>query len=161
VGTHFISATLRKDMAFLSITRLRVRSWVYVPPFVWQSIQSARQAECAPGFLGGCLLREAKNIFWTMTAWQDSDAMNSYRTAGFHRRVMPKLLDWCDEASVVHWNQENADLPCWIEAHRRMVSEGRLSKVRHPSPSQIQNRIPVPKPGRIQRALKPSRAKHS
>ena len=44
-----------------------------------------------------------------------------------------QLAEWCDEASVVHWTQETADLPEWHEAHRRMVAEGRASRVRHPS----------------------------
>jgi hypothetical protein len=57
---------------------------------------------------------------------------------------MGKLAEWCDEASVVHWNQETADLPKWHEAHRRMVAEGRPSRVRHPSPAHQALRIPPP-----------------
>jgi hypothetical protein len=30
------------------------------------------------------------------------------------KRVRPYLLDWCDEASVVHWNQPDAALPSWL-----------------------------------------------
>ncbi len=148
-------------MTFVSITRLRVRSWVYLPPFVWHTLRSARQAQTASGFQRGCLLREPKNVFWTMTAWQDHEAMNRYRTTGSHRTVMPKLLDWCDEASVVHWNQESPTLPAWEEAHRRMIHDGRLSKVRHPSSAQTENHIPPPKAGRAQKILSPSHAKSS
>ena len=32
-------------MAFISATRLRVRSYLYLPQFVWHSDKSARQAE--------------------------------------------------------------------------------------------------------------------
>ena len=142
-------------MPFISVTRLRVRSLRYLLQFVWQALKSARQAERASGFLGGRLLREAKNTFWTMTAWEDEMAMRAYRNAGAHRGVMPKLLDWCDEASVVHWSQESLALPDWQEAHRRMVKEGRPSKVNHPSPAQEANRIAAPQPGRIERTLKP------
>ncbi|MBA3246703.1 MAG: antibiotic biosynthesis monooxygenase [Pyrinomonadaceae bacterium] len=143
-------------MVFMSVTRLRVRSLRYLVPFIWRTLHTARQAEQAEGFLGGKLLREARNAFWTVTAWESEAAMLAYRNAGEHRDVMPKLLDWCDEASVVHWQQDGAELPNWLEAHRRISAEGRLSKVRHPSPDQEAKRIPAPHPGIIQRPLKPA-----
>jgi len=70
--------------------------------------------------------------------------MRHYRDSGEHRRVMPRLGEWCDEASVVHWTQESSDLPSWQEAHRRMASEGRLSPVAHPSPNQIARQFAEP-----------------
>jgi hypothetical protein len=83
--------------------------------------------------------------------------MRAYRNAGAHREVMPKLLEWCDEASVAHWSQDDLEIPDWQEAHRRMVETGRPSKVKHPSPAQAANRIAAPRPGRIERILKPER----
>ena len=68
--------------------------------------------------------------------------MRAFMLAGPHRRAMPKLLEWCDEASVVHWNQESPALPDWREAYRRMVEEGRPSKVNHPSPAHRACEIP-------------------
>ena len=59
--------------------------------------------------------------------------MRAYMMRGDHRIAMPHLLEWCDEASVVHWNQDDDILPSWTEADRRMRGEGRPSKVRHPS----------------------------
>ncbi|HVG33471.1 MAG TPA: antibiotic biosynthesis monooxygenase [Pyrinomonadaceae bacterium] len=142
-------------MTFISVTRLRVRSWRYMPQFVWQSLKTGRQAERAAGFIGGKLLREARNAFWTVTAWEDEAAMRAYRNAGAHREVMPRLLEWCDEASVAHWTQDETTLPDWHEAHRRMAKEGRPSKVKHPSPAQEAKQIATPRPGRIERVLKP------
>ena len=123
-------------MAFVSVTRLRVRSYFYLPQFIWWANKSARQAEVSPGFLGGILMRNARNVFWTLTVWNEEASMNAYRIAGAHRSVMPKLLSWCDEAAVAHWQQDSAELPSWQEAHRHLVQEGRLSKVNHPSPRQ-------------------------
>ena len=142
-------------MAFISVTRLRVRSFGYLPQFVWETLKAMRQAEHSPGFLGGKLLRNAKNAFWTLTAWTDEAAMNAYRTGGAHRGVMPKLLNWCDEAAVVHWTQESLALPSWQMAHQHMLTQGKPSKVNHPSPAQVRNQIPVPEPSRIERTLKP------
>jgi hypothetical protein len=143
-------------MAFISVTRLRVRSLLYLPQFIWRTLQSVRQTERASGFLGGRLLREARNAFWTMTAWEDEAAMNAFRGSGAHRGAMPKLLNWCDEACVVHWDQETAELPTWIEAHRRMVNEGKRSKVNHPSSAHVTNHIAAPQPGRMEGNLKPA-----
>lgn len=142
-------------MPFISVTRLRVRSLAYLPQFIWRTLQSLRQTQRSPGFIDGKVLREARNAFWTMTAWEDQPAMNAFRTSGAHRAAMPKLLDWCDEASVAHWNQEILDLPTWTEAHRRMVKEGKPSKVNHPSAAQVANQIPAPYPSRIEGTLRP------
>ena len=59
--------------------------------------------------------------------------MRAYITTGAHRVAMPKLMQWCDEASIVHWDQAAATLPSWTEAEARMRGEGRPSKVRHPT----------------------------
>ncbi len=143
-------------MALISVTRLRVRSLGYLLQFVWEAVRSARQAEQSSGFLGGRLLRNPENVFWTLTAWEDEKAMNAYRTGGAHRSVMPKLLIWCDEATFVHWNQESSELPSWQEAYRHILKEGKPSKVKYPSAAQLTNQIPVPKPSRIERTLKHS-----
>jgi len=143
-------------MAWISVTRLRVRSFIYLPPFFWDTFKSMRQAEGSSGFLGGRLLVNAKNVFWTMTAWIDEAAMNAYRTGGAHRRAMPKLLNWCNEAAVVHWTQESSEIPFWQEAYKRMAEEGKPSKVNHPSPAHASNHIPAPEPSRIERTLRPT-----
>ena len=132
-------------MPLISVTRLRVRSFRYLPGFLFYAFVSARQARRAPGNLGVGLLREANNTFWTRTAWRDERAMRAFTMATPHRRAMPKLLQWCDEASVLHWMQEGATLPDWHDAHRRMVADGRPSKVNHPSPAHQARTIVAPK----------------
>jgi heme-degrading monooxygenase HmoA len=144
-------------MTFISITRLRVRSYFYLPAFIWRAGQSMTQTEHAAGFIQGRVMREASNAFWTVTAWENDAAMTAYRGSGVHKIVMPKLIEWCDEASVAHWTQATAELPSWAEAHRRMVAEGRLSKVKHPSAAQLANHIAEPRPGRITRELSPAK----
>jgi hypothetical protein len=149
--------TPEDKMALISVTRLRVRSFLYLPQFLWYAFQCIRQVERSSGFLGGRLLVNAKNVFWTMTAWEDEAAMNGYRTGGAHRRAMPKLLNWCDEAAVVHWTEESSEIPFWQEVPQRMAEEGRPSKVNHPSPAQASGQIPAPEASRVERTLKPLR----
>ncbi|MGC1687183.1 MAG: antibiotic biosynthesis monooxygenase [Candidatus Acidiferrales bacterium] len=143
-------------MPLISVTRLRVRSVIYLPQFLWDTFKSMRQVERSAGFLGGRLLVNPGKVFWTMTVWKDEAAMSAYRGSGAHRTAMPKLLNWCDEAALVHWTQESSEIPDWREARQRMADGGRVSKVYHPSPIQISNQIPAPQPSRIQRTLRPA-----
>ena len=121
-------------MPFISITRLRLRSLRFVPLFALQTQRTLTQVKAARGFQGGSLLPDRKWTFWTMTAWDNLESMRSYMTSGSHKSVMPKLMSWCDEASVVHWVQTESALPTWEHAEQRMRNEGRISKVRYPSP---------------------------
>lgn len=121
-------------MPFVSVTRLRIRSIRFLPAFAIHNLRTLRQVRAAPGFRGGSLLADRGLAFWTLTAWDSGAAMRAYMTTGPHRAAMPHLLHWCDEGSVVHWDQELEALPAWAEADRRMREEGRPSKLRHPGP---------------------------
>ena len=129
-------------MPLVAITRLRLRGFRFLPQFGWQGRQNARQAERAPGFIGGALSADPLRLtFWTATVWENEAAMHAFRAAGEHRRVMPRLADWCDEASVAHWEQPDASLPTPEEMLRRMTSGGRPSRLRHPSPDHAAGRV--------------------
>ncbi|MDP9038459.1 MAG: DUF3291 domain-containing protein [Acidobacteriota bacterium] len=132
-------------MPVISITRLRVRSWRFMPAFAVYAIQTRKQALNAPGNRGVDLRPEPGNVFWTASAWDSEAALKQYMMAGAHGRAMPKLMNWCDEASVARWHQETATLPTWQEAHRRMQSEGRRSKVRFPSAAHERFEFPPPR----------------
>ena len=129
----------------VSITRLRLRSWRFVPAFLWYAVRSRMQAMRAEGNRGAEVLREPGNIFWTATMWESEAAVKQYMIAQPHGEAMRRLLNWCNEASVARWTQESPTLPNWKEAHRRMVAEGRRSKVLFPSPAQERFEIPAPK----------------
>jgi hypothetical protein len=133
------------DMTFISVTRLRIRLLRFMPKFIYYSLMSANQTKKSGGNLGMKLLRDANRVFWTCTAWQDEASMRAFMTAKPHLRAMAKLPNWCDEAAVAHWTQESANMPDWMEAHRRIATEGRRSKVNHPSPAHVAFQINVPK----------------
>ena len=127
----------------VSVTRLRIKSWWYLPQFFWMNEHAVRQVKKVPGFLGGFTLMDRHRAFWTMTKWDSAGAMRSYRGAGAHLAAMRKLPGWCDEASVVHWEGES--LPTWTEAWQRMQSEGRFTPVNTPSNAQREKRIAAPR----------------
>jgi hypothetical protein len=117
----------------VSVTRLHTRQWRFLLPFAIYVWRSAQQAQHSPGFLGGALALEPPLGFWTFTAWSDEQAMRAFRNATPHMKAMPRLLEWCDEASYVHWQQENASVPTPAVAFERLRDGGKLSKVNHPS----------------------------
>ena len=123
-------------MPIVSVTRLHVRAWRFLPAFILASYRSARQARHSGSFLTGCLAVEPPAGFWTVTVWENEAAMRSFRNSGVHLETMPKLLNWCDEASYVHWTTDATSLPTVAEAHRRLAEQGKLSKVTHPSAAQ-------------------------
>ncbi len=121
---------------FVSLTRLRLRSIRFLPLFGIDMLRTNSQVKKAGGFLHGRLLADRDWTFWTLTAWDSQASMRAYMLSGPHKAAMPKLMEWCDEASVAHWEQVEAELPTWEEADRRMRTTGRLSKVLHPAPTQ-------------------------
>lgn len=141
-------------MFLVSVTRLRIRSWRFMPAFAVMALRTGNQVREAEGNLATHILRDGARIVWTMSMWKSEAAMRAYILAGAHRQAMRKLLEWCDEASVVHWEQEGAELPTWSEAHARMQNEGRPSKVHHPSEAQQAYRVRKPKSDRGTTRLK-------
>jgi heme-degrading monooxygenase HmoA len=122
-------------MTFVSLTRLRIRSFRFVPLFLYHAFLSRNQVKRAPGFQNGSLLADRSFTFWTITLWDSEESMRKFMVSGYHKAAMPHLVEWCDEASVAHWTQTETALPSWEEADRRMREIGRASKVRNPSPN--------------------------
>jgi hypothetical protein len=140
---------------FASATRLRARRVRYLPQIFRYVLDVNRQVERAPGFLGGKLLYESGKTFWTLTFWEDEAAMRAFQRSGVHQHAMPKLLDWCDEASVVHGNEPSTNLLGWQAVWRYMVANGRMSKVHFPSTAQRAGQVAKPHPSPFEIRLKP------
>jgi hypothetical protein len=132
-------------MPLVSVTRLRIRSPWFLPAFFFHTLRATWQARAASGNQAVQLLPDAHRTFWTCTLWTDLQAMRAYVFAGAHRKSMKRLAHWCDEASVVHWEQDSMELPSWEDAHRRMQQEGRPSKVNHPSAAHLAYQIAPPR----------------
>ncbi len=127
--------------SIVSVTRLRIRRIHYLPAFFFHFFRSQQQLRHSDGFIGGYTALGKGRVFWTVTAWRDAKAMRAFRRAGAHVKAMPKLLDWCDEASVA--TLENpGEFPLEpAEAARRLRLDGRISKVGTPSPAQARGEL--------------------
>jgi len=142
-------------MPAISITRLELRGLRFLPSFFLHTSRSQKQLVAAPGYLAGGTMFESLRAYWTVTAWQDADAMKAFRNGGAHMLAMRRLIDICCAAAYAHWQQDTTELPPPDEVHRRMLAQGKLSKVRHPSPMQSEGRAATDKLPRSFRAAKP------
>jgi hypothetical protein len=134
-------------MYSVSITRLRLRSYLYLPLFMLHAMRSSRQAAAADGILGFETRNEAGRVFWTKTIWSEETNMKRFRGSGAHQLAMRLLSSICDEAAYTRWTQDSPELPTWEEAHSRMLREGHLSKVKHPSLLHAAGQTAPPLPG--------------
>jgi hypothetical protein len=123
-------------MPVVSVTRLHLASFWSFAGFLVYTLASSRHARRSRGFITGWLANDSEWGFWTSTVWESADAMHAFRNSGAHRKAMPKLLRWCDEASFVHWDQVEATPPVAEVAYDRLAREGKLSKVAAPSARQ-------------------------
>lgn len=117
----------------VSITRLRVRQWRFLPSFLFHALRTRRQVKRSAGFLAGAFARELPLVFWTFTVWTDERTMRAFRNTAAHMKAMPRLLRWCNEASYVHWQQDDAVTPTAAIAFVQLRDTGKTSKVSHPS----------------------------
>ncbi len=111
-------------MSFVSVTHFRLRSIRFAPFFILHANWTIAQIRKADGFVAGAVERDADLVFYTLTVWRDGHAMRAYGAGGGHRKAIPHVVDWADEASVGHWTQPGSDLPDWPEAVRRLREEG-------------------------------------
>jgi len=103
---------------FVSVTRLRVRRFIDLPVFLWKTQLAKRQVIRVPGFLGGKTSGGWASHVLDLTVWESDRAMKAYRGSGAHSGVMPRLVEWCDEAAYTHW--ESADAT--VQAGRRLMN---------------------------------------
>ena len=123
-------------MSFVSIARLRVRSWRHLPGFLIRDFRTARQAKLAAGSLAVSVLRDADRAFWTRTVWRDEAAMRSFLRSGSIVGLWRGSRSGAMRPRWSHWVQDANEPPSWPEAHRRLQQEGRRSRVNHPSEAQ-------------------------
>ena len=143
-------------MFTVSVTRLHLRSLRSIVPFALATRAISRQVQRSAGFIAGQLALELPYGFWTVTVWVEREAMLRFRNVSPHGPAMPRLLTWCSESSFVYWEQAGPELPTLEAAHEKLRSQGRVSKVNHPTPAHVAGRTVgdrKPRPGLPLRAV--------
>jgi heme-degrading monooxygenase HmoA len=130
-------------MAFISITRLRLRSFWNLPRFFRHAVPSKIQAQKAPGNLGVDTLSDANQTFWTKTLWEDEASMRAYMLSGAHQKAMKAFQQIVCEGATTH--VEGNALPSWQEAYGMLLKAPRFQKVKYPSADHTARKIPPPR----------------
>jgi heme-degrading monooxygenase HmoA len=119
-------------------------------------VASVKMLSKTPGFIIGKELTDKGLTFWTLTIWQNEASMKTFRNSAPHRKAMQGLPRWCNEASYVHWIEDDEHLPDWDTVYKKMIEEGKITKVRKPSARQPEKKFPPLKWKKFERLLKPS-----
>ncbi|MEU6483296.1 DUF3291 domain-containing protein [Streptomyces sp. NPDC046887] len=113
--------------AFVMASRLDVRSGKDTPRFFWKSLSAWGQVRKAPGALGASLEAQLlKGVFYTLSAWEDRDALYAYAKAEPHKTIMTGLRSVMRESTFTFWEVPVAELPItWADAKRRIEEQAR------------------------------------
>ena len=131
-------------MTFIVVTRLRLKDPAFFDEFFNSAVAVVEQATNTNGNLSADVLAEANNTYWTRTAWQERSAMDAFVGAEPHLGTMSRLDDWCDEATFVGWEQDNADLPDWQASYGRIVADGQVASLTQHSAAHLTRDFPAP-----------------
>lgn len=73
------------------VTELHVRSFWRFFEFVGLSIRSMKQAKRSPGVIHVSTGNKGWRIGYTLTAWENKEAMHEFKISGAHKKAMTKM----------------------------------------------------------------------
>ena len=143
-------------MAFLSMTRLQVKSIFLLPKFIVQNEAIVKQLRSSAGFKKGKTLIDLGLGAWTVTLWDSEDAMRAFYMNGAHRNIMPSLSAYSNEAVTCHNAFDALDLPAWDYVHDKLSSLGKFSSaLKEPTQNHLEKKIIKPKITFLTRPINP------
>jgi hypothetical protein len=121
-----------------ALTRLKLRSIVFLPQFLWLSLRCIFQGQRTDGLLYGAVIIEWPKTFYTITIWSQKRDMLKYLGRDAHLNSMPRLPKWCCEAGVTHFQCNQGIVPSDAELKTRLRN-GKVSHVLFPSADHYKN----------------------
>ncbi|HWU37604.1 MAG TPA: antibiotic biosynthesis monooxygenase [Candidatus Acidoferrum sp.] len=118
--------TAEPDRDYLALlSELPLKSYLALPRFLRFTRQVQRQLKTAPGLVGYSLLaRLWRKQFWTLSVWEDEQALMDFVNAVPHRAVMPALQPDMGETQFLRWTiRGDAYPPSWEAALARTISQ--------------------------------------
>jgi heme-degrading monooxygenase HmoA len=114
-------AALDGDGLLLMASLLRLDSLHRVPGFLRASMAIRRQVLHADGAVGVALSTALPRTFFTVSAWRDREALNSFVRSEPHVSSMRRYRSAMADARFVFWNCTAEKLPpSWSEVERRL-----------------------------------------
>ncbi len=130
-------------MPVIVVTRLRLKNSAFSDEFFASAVAVVEQANNSEGNLAADVFADANDTYWTRTAWQERDSMNAFVGSEPHLGTMGHIAEWCDEATFVDWDQAGSELPDWDASYERLVSEGQVASLTHPSDAHMTRDFPA------------------
>jgi len=115
----------RTDTVVVQVSRLELAHVRDVPGFLLAALQIRRWVLQADGAIGMSLIAQPlKRTFWTLSAWQDEDAIKRLMTSDRHRAAMTKYQDRMSDSHFHTWHETDPALlpPDWDAAQTRLLS---------------------------------------
>jgi hypothetical protein len=110
--------------AYAMASRFEVRSAKDVPRFFLKSLAAWRQVRSAPGCLGASLVAQPlRRVFYTLSAWQNRDALYAFAATEPHRGIMASLRPTMRGATFTFWDVPAEELPLTWDAARQRLAE--------------------------------------
>ncbi|HUR67259.1 MAG TPA: hypothetical protein VMZ03_12995 [Chitinophagaceae bacterium] len=97
-------------------TELHVKSFWNFFEFLKHSGRSIKQAKRMPGVISVKASIKGWRIGYTLTFWENKEAMHSFRNSGAHKIAMTKTRKLCSRYKIFAW--EAARAPSFEEAKR-------------------------------------------
>jgi heme-degrading monooxygenase HmoA len=107
-------------------SRLHLRRFRHVPGFLREALAIRRQVRRSPGAVGVSLLAQPlRKTFWTLSAWADEQAIETFVAAEPHRATMAKYHDRLEHAEFTTWTVSAITLPRARTNARELWDEGK------------------------------------
>ncbi|WP_197284252.1 hypothetical protein [Bacillus sp. JCM 19041] len=99
------------------VTRLHLKGIRALPLFTLHTLKSIWQLKKIKGVRFSSYRKEGLLTFWTMTGWENIDAMKQFRNHGAHLEAMKVSRKLADELQYIRL--ETNDRPSWQECKQR------------------------------------------
>ena len=99
-------------------TELHVKSFWNFFAFVKHSVRSMKQAERSPGVISAKAGNKGWRIGYTLTVWENKEAMQSFRNTGAHKIAMTKIRKLSSKYKTLVWEADA--VPDFKEAKERL-----------------------------------------
>jgi hypothetical protein len=105
-------------------SRLPLARYRDTPGFLRATLAIRTQLARASGLIGYALdAHLARKTFWTVSAWDSQDALDSFSRADPHRSRVRVIRPRMQPTTFTYWTGSGADLPIgWAEVRRRIAA---------------------------------------
>ncbi len=123
LGWKSLNSAAPDSQAFIMASYFEVRSGLDALRFLMKSLRAWRQVQHAPGALGAALIAHPlKRNFFTLSAWEDRDALYTYAKTEPHRSIMKGMRQVMQTSTFTFWTAPAAEIPIsWTEAKQRIT----------------------------------------